>query len=121
MRDLEGHQVAYSKIRQTILGDSENVPQIAHKRMNMFNQSLRWHGKKGSVNVSSQEILFKRSEYLKELPASKDFFIDAMDVIMCYLTIFVKEDSYTMKSESERIMKITRWAVRNEMLEMLGI
>jgi hypothetical protein len=38
-----------------------------------------------------------------------------------YLRLFNKQDSHIIKNETDRIMKMTQWAVRNNVLEALGI
>jgi hypothetical protein len=35
--------------------------------------------------------------------------------------LFNRQDSHVIKRETERIMNITQWAVRNAQLELLGI
>jgi hypothetical protein len=37
------------------------------------------------------------------------------------MRLFSKQDSHIIKNETDRIMKITQWAVRNSVLEALGI
>jgi hypothetical protein len=37
------------------------------------------------------------------------------------LRLFNKQDSHIIKNETDRIMKMTQWAVRNNVLEALGI
>ena len=50
-----------------------------------------------------------------------DFYLDAFLTFQIYMTIFNKQDSHIIKKETERIMGITQWAVRNSILESLGI
>ena len=123
LSDLVGHRVAFSKIRGVILGDDEKVPQIAHKRFDNFVSSLRSASRSGITkeDYSKFNIPRQKSEYIKEIKFNDDFFIDAFDVIMCYLRAFGGQETHIIKNESERIMKITQWSVRNDMLTMLGI
>ena len=51
----------------------------------------------------------------------KDFYLDAFWAFQVYLRLFNKQDSHIIKNETERIMKMTQWAVRNSVLESLGI
>ena len=123
LRDLVGHQVAFSRIRGVILGDDEKVPQIAHKRFDNFVASLRSASRAGitKTDYTKYKLPRHKSEYVKEIKFEEDFFIDAFDVIMCYLRAFGGQETHIIKNESERIMKITQWSVRNDALAMLGI
>jgi hypothetical protein len=123
LNDLVGHRVAFSKIRGIILGDDEKVPQIAHKRFDNFVASLKSASRSGITkeDYRNYNIPRQRSEYVKEIKFDEDFFIDGFDTIMCYLRAFGGQETHIIKNESERIMKITQWSVRNDMLAMLGI
>jgi len=37
------------------------------------------------------------------------------------MKLFNRQDSHIIKNETDRIIKITQWAVRNSVLEALGI
>jgi hypothetical protein len=50
-----------------------------------------------------------------------DFYLDAFWSFQMYLRLFNKQDAHIIKNETERIMKMTQWAVRNSVLEALGI
>jgi hypothetical protein len=123
LNELVGHRVAFSKIRSVILGEDEKVPQIAHKRFDTFVASLRSASRAEITREDYNRYKFprQRSEYVKEIKSEDDFFIDAFDVIMCYLRAFGGQETHVIKNESERIMKITQWSVRNDALAMLGI
>jgi hypothetical protein len=51
----------------------------------------------------------------------EDFYLDAFWVFGTYMRLFNKQDSHIIKNETDRIMKITQWSVRNSVLEALGI
>ena len=72
-----------------------------------------------SLTNDQRNQLLIESEKLSVV--SHDFYIDAFWAFQIYLTLFRKQDSHVIKNESERIMKITQWAVRNSVLEELGI
>ena len=63
--------------------------------------------------------MFQNSEAMKEV--ENDFYLDAFWSFQVYLRLFNKQDSHIIKNETERIMKMTQWAVRNSVLEALGI
>ena len=120
LQSLVGHKVAFSKVRELILGDKEDIPQINHKKFDAFRNSIYWEIQK-SLSDTSRNILCTRSERLKSVEKKDDFYIQAFDVLRHYLRLFKKEDSSIIKNETEKIMKITQSAVRNDILEMLGI
>ena len=117
IKSLSGHRVALSKVREAIV-DSE--AQIAHRRFDAFKNSIRW-ARGLNITRDQARILSTPSENIKSIDAGQDFYIDAMLALQTYLHIFRKQDSHIIKNESERIMKITQWAVRNAALESLGI
>lgn len=120
LQSLVGHKVAFSKVRELILGDKEDIPQINHKKFDAFRNSIYWDIQK-NISDDNRKVLCAKSERLKTVEKKDDFFIDAFNVLRTYLRLFKKEDSNIIKNETDRIMKITQSAVRNDILEMLGI
>ena len=47
--------------------------------------------------------------------------MDAFWVFQTYLKLYSNYDSHIIKRESEKIMNITQYAIRNEALKTLGI
>lgn len=121
IESLVGHRIQFSKIRQVILGDKEEIPQINHRKFDAFKNSVRFASYDAKLNLTKEqmEMLFIPSEKLKDI--TNDFYIDAFWAFGQYLKIFNKQDAHIIKTETERIMKITQWAVRNNVLESLGI
>lgn len=120
LQSITGHRVALSKIRQIILGDGEPT-QMAHRKFDAFKNSIRWARTKNNLTNEQVRFLSKSSEFIKSIEQSDDFYIDALFVLQSYLRIFNKEDAHIIKNETERIMKITQWAIRNAALESIGI
>jgi hypothetical protein len=117
---LVGHNIKLSKIREVILGENEEISKINHRKFDAFKNSIRWSN---NIKLTEQQrnFLYKYSEDIKEVKSENDFFLDAFWVFQVYLNLFNREDSHIVKNETERIMKITQWSVRNEILESLGI
>jgi hypothetical protein len=117
---LVGHKIKFSKIREVILGNEEEILKINHRKFDAFKNLIRWSN---NMNLTSKQkdLLYKNSENIKEIKSDDDFFIDAFWVFQMYLNLFNKEDSHVVRNETERIMKITQWSVRNQILESLGI
>ena len=120
LQSIVGHRVAFSKIRQIILGDGE-ITQIAHRKFDAFKNTLRWARTANGITAEQSRLLSRSSEYIKSIEQADDFYIDAFSVLQSYLKIFSKEDAHIIKNETERIMKITQWAIRNAALESIGI
>lgn len=115
---LVGHKIKLSKLREVILGESEDIPKINHRKFDAFKNSIRWSS---NIKLTEQQrsFLYKYSEDINEIKPENDFFLDAFWTFQVYLNLFNKEDSHIVKNETERIMKITQWYVRNEILESL--
>ena len=120
LKSIVGHRVALSKIRQIILGEDE-VTQIAHRKFDAFKNSIRWARTTNGITEEQSRLLSRSSEYIKSIEQADDFYIDAFSVLQSYLKIFNREDAHIIKNETERIMKITQWAIRNAALESIGI
>jgi len=121
MQSLVGNRIQFSKIRQIILGDKEEIPQINHRKFDAFKNSVRFASSDLKINLTTEQHrqLLKESEKMKEV--EHDFYLDAFWSFQMYLRLFNKQDSHIIKNETERIMKMTQWAVRNSVLESLGI
>ncbi len=121
IQSLVGHRIQFSKIREVILGEKEEVPQINHRKFDAFKNSVRWGMSDAKITLTKEQtnMLFTPSEKLKSVDS--DFYIDAFWAFSQYLKLFNRQDAHIIKTETERIMKITQWAVRNNVLEALGI
>lgn len=117
LQSLIGHRIQFSKLREVILGDKEKTPQINHRKFDAMKNSIRH----SNLNLTKNQIdmLFTPSESLKTI--SNDFYLDAFSTFVEYMKIFSRQDSHIIKKETDRIMKITQWSVRNSVLESLGI
>lgn len=121
LTNLIGHRIQFSKIRQVILGEKEEVPQVNHRKFDAFKNSVRYADSDGLIKLTKEQRsqLYTDSERMKEV--TEDFYLDAFWVFGCYMRLFNRQDSHVIKNETDRIMKITQWAVRNNVLEALGI
>ena len=121
MNSLVGHRILFSKIRQVILGDKEDVPQINHRKFDAFKNSVRYAYSDAKITLTNDQRnqLFIESE--KMTSVQHDFYMDAFWAFQTYMRLFNKQDAHIIKTETARIMNITQWAVRNNVLESLGI
>lgn len=122
MNSLVGNRIQLSKLRQVILGDKEEVPAINHRKFDAFKNMVRFSYNDNLINLTKEQynILLKDSDKL-DIQPNEDFYLDAFFAFQLYLRIFNRQDSHIIKNETDRIMKMTQWAVRNSVLESLGI
>lgn len=117
IKSLIGHNVKFSNIRKIILGDDENIPKINHLKFDKFKYLLRNKLYK-TLTLSQRYQLNTSSKYFN---LTEDFMVDAFLVLNCYLGLFNNQDSHIIKTETERIFKITQYSIRNSRLETLEI
>lgn len=130
IKSIVGHKVLFSKIRDIILGDKPETPQINHRKFDAFKNSILFAASDGGVKITEDQRNLLMTESIKmqchgqgiaRLSKDQDFYIDAFQTFQLYLTLFNKQDSHIIKNETERILGITQWAIRNNALEALGI
>jgi hypothetical protein len=123
MNSLVGHQIAFSKIREVILGDKKEIPKINHRKFDAFKNMIRYAVSDGKLKLTKaqNDILFKESDKISTISPLEDFNLDAFWAFQVYLRIFNRQDSHVIKIETDRILKMTKWAIRNAVLESLGI
>lgn len=122
INSLVGHRIKFSKLREIIL-DNDNFDDVAktnHRKFDAFKNSIRW-STRVTLDNNQRNFLYTPSDRMREFPDDLDFFVDAFYAFQLYLTIFNRQDANVVKKETEKIMKITQWSVRNSILESLGI
>lgn len=121
LENLLGHRVKFSNIRQVILGEAEEIPLVNHRKFDAFGNWLRSAASDGLIKLTAeqQSQLYTPSEKMKNI--GEDFYLDAFWTFCSYLKLFSQQDSHIIKKETDRIMGITQWSIRNQALEALGI
>lgn len=122
INSLVGHRIKFSKLREIILDNDnfDDVTKISHRKFDAFKNSIRW-STRVTLDNNQRNFLYTPSDRMCEFPDDLDFFVDAFYAFQLYLTIFNRQDANVVKKETEKIMKITQWSVRNSILESLGI
>ena len=126
INSILGHRIKFSKLREIILGldevDFQDVSNVNHRKFDAFKNTIRWSND-GVFTLSNEQrnMIFTSSDKMISIPSDLDFYIDAFWAFQFYLRIFNRQDANVVKNETNRIMKVTQWAVRNNMLEALGI
>lgn len=120
IKEIVGHKISFSKLRKVLLGDDmNNISLVNHKRFDAFKNSIYYTDLYNSLTVEQKKLIRLPSEKIDDILQKDDFFIDAFYVFQKYLNIFNNQDSYIVKNETKRIMKITQWAVRNSIIDSL--
>lgn len=126
IKSIVGHRIKFSKLREIILELDKvkflDVSNINHRKFDAFKNTIRWGNEVGyNLNKNQLNLLSKYSDRITEIPNELDFYMDTFSAFMSYLRLFNKQDSHIVKNETSRIMNMTQWAIRNNVLESLGI
>ncbi len=117
IQSLVGERVMLSKVREIIV---DKDLQINHRKFDALKNSLR-HSPTDRITALTNlqlETLSTPSETL-QIDSKNDFLIDAYQVFNCYIQVFSRQDSYIVKKETEKILKITQCFVRDEKLNSI--
>lgn len=117
IQKLVGHKVAFSKLRKVMVGDGS--VKTNHLKFDKLKEHLLWalrEDKSVTMTGENYSLLRKRSQYAGDVDPNKDFYMDAFMVFQVYMKLYSHLDSHIVKTETERILGITQWAVRNELL-----
>ncbi len=123
IKSLVGHKVSFSKLRDVFMENGDKpTPKINHKKFDNLKTSMLYSLRSSKeLDANAAYMLRRSSEYMKDVPQEKDFYLDAFTLFQVYLKLYSSLDSHLVKNETERILGITQWAVRNETLaELLG-
>jgi hypothetical protein len=117
IKSLVGERVLLSKVREIIL---DKDLKVNHMKFDALKNSLRWSKTDKMDSLSSDQIktLMTPSEKLT-LNHTNDFSVDAYKLFNCYIQVFSRQDSYVVKRETEKILKITQCFMRDEKINNL--
>jgi hypothetical protein len=120
IKSLVGHRISLSKLKDIIVLDTE--VKADHMKFDAFKNSIIYYASEGRLKLTQEQYTTLRTYSEKlTIDTSNDFYVDAFWAFQIYLRLFNKQDSHIVKRETERIMSITQWSVRNQTLEALGI
>ena len=117
IKSLIGERVMLSKVCETII---DKDLKVNHMKFDALKNSLRWSKTDKMDSLSSEQIktLMTPSEKLT-LDHHNDFSIEAYKVFNCYIQVFSRQDSYVVKRETEKILKITQCFIRDERISQI--
>jgi len=120
LQSLVGHRISLSKLKDSIVVDKD--VKADNMKFDSFKNAIIYYSSEGRLKLtSSQYAILKTPSEKLEINTSNDFYVDAFWAFQTYMRLFNKQDSHVVKKETERIMSITQWSVRNQSLEQLGI
>lgn len=117
IRSLIGERVLLSKVKDIIL---DKDLKVNHNKFDALKNSLRWSksDRLDALNTEQIKTLMIPSEKLV-IDHHNDFSIDAYKIFNCYLQVFSRQDSYVVKKETEKILKITQCFIRDQKINQL--
>lgn len=117
---LIGNRVLLSKVRDVLVDDPDI--NVNHQKFDSFKSQIIYENYKNRLQLTdSQYKTLRTPSKLLNITQGQDFYLDAFWVFQTYLKLFSNQDSHVIKRETEKIMKITQFSIRNQILESLGI
>ena len=113
IRSLVGERVMMSQVRNIIVDKDQKVN---HNKFDALKNSLRWNSRK--LTKEQVAFLMTPSEKLNITPEI-DFSLDAFHIFQAYMNVFRNQDSYVVRKETEKILKITQCFIREDKLSQL--
>jgi hypothetical protein len=113
IRSLVGERVMLSQVRNIIVDKDQKVN---HNKFDALKNSLRWNSKK--LTKEQVGVLMTPSEKIN-ITTENDFSFDAFHIFQAYMNVFRNQDSYVVRKETEKILKITQCFIREDKLSQL--
>lgn len=120
INSIVGHRISLSKLKECIVKDAD--VKADHMKFDAFKNSIIYYASEGRLRLTNDQRGTLRTPSDKlNIDQTNDFYVDAFWAFQTYLRLFHKQDPHIVKNETERILSITQWSVRNQALESLGI
>jgi hypothetical protein len=117
IKSLVGERIMLSKVREIIL---DKDLKVNHRKFDALKNQLIYSSTDKVRDLSKEQInILKTYSESLTLDSQNDFSIDAYKVFNCYIQVFSRQDSYVVKKETEKILRITQCFIRNEKLDQL--
>jgi len=120
LNSLVNHRISLSNLRNIIVVNKD--VKVDHQKFDAFKNAIIFYSSEGRLKLtdSQYKTLRTHSDALT-IDSDNDFYLDAFWSFQVYMRLFNKQDSHIVKRETQKIMSMTQWAVRNQTLEALGI
>lgn len=111
LSSLVGQSVYLSSVKNIIV---EKDLKVHHSNFDNFRL---WLANTSNEWTPEQRYVLRTSPL--QLNEKNDFAVDAFQVFSVYMAMFAKQDSYVVKKETEKIMKITQFFIRQQALSKI--
>ncbi len=120
IKEIVNHKISLSNLKNVIVPDPDI--KVNHLKFDSFKNHLSYFNSTNQLKLTSDQVKTLRTPSSNLIVNnSNDFYLDAFLVFQIYLRIFSNQDSHLIQKETERIMNITQYSIRNRMLESIGI
>jgi hypothetical protein len=110
LQSLVGEKVSLSNIRNIII---DKDLKINHRKFDAFKNQVLY----SRIKLTDDQYKTLRTQSEKLIFDKNDFYIDAYLAFNLYMQIFRNQDSYLVRKETEKIIKITQCSVRNSIID----
>jgi len=123
IKSLVGESVMFSKLKEIIVDKNQTTN---HSKFDAFKNQLSYLWVPPNSSSTSKLKLTNSQYSMLRTPSDKlnitlqnDFPVDAYIAFNCYISIFRNQDSYVVKKETEKILKVTQCFIRNEKIAQI--
>jgi hypothetical protein len=120
LNSLVNHRISLSNLRNIIVTNKD--VKADHQKFDAFKNAIIFYSSEGRLKLTGSQYNTLRT-YSESLTIDNDndFYLDAFWSFQVYMRLFNKQDAHIVKRETQKIMSMTQWSVRNQTLEALGI
>ncbi|MFM2392689.1 MAG: hypothetical protein RLZZ546_671, partial [Bacteroidota bacterium] len=115
IKSLKGEEITLKDIKKVITTSHVSDKYLSSQEAvySNFLTKYYYHLEKGT------ELKNKLYSVLNHGEKNLDFYLDSYTSFLIYLSLFSKKDSYVIKNESERILKMSKFFKRRNIMTML--
>lgn len=121
LKSLIGETISYKDLQKTVT-TSLNSDKLLSSQELVFNNLIRAYyyslEKNHHIKQKLCDIIYHSKFSTKEL--DYDFYLDSYEVFKIYMNFFANKDSYVIKNESERILKMSKYFKRKNIINVLN-
>lgn len=113
LRSLIGHEIRLSNIKKVIMGTKEKKTKADVHRFLMFKKAcVDYYGNMFKLEGEERYEMWRKTTDIKT-----DFYLDAFNVLLTYVKCFNNQDSVILKRESKRILELTKFTIRKNVIK----
>ncbi len=116
IKSLKGEEISLKDIKKVITTSNVADKYLLSQESVFINFMMKYHYHLEKGN----EVRTKLYNVLYHGEKNHDFYLDSYTSFIIYLSLFIKKDSYVIKNESERILRMSKYFKRRNILNMLN-